>query len=167
VECYEGKVYYWAFTEFWPVTGWVPITSMTIHPGDVISAEVKYLGSEEFNETVKDVTTKQSYSTTATVTGATETVAAWIAGPPNGAVGMTPMSDFGTVYLGSDYTGVSGTNYATISGNTGPIGSFATAAASVESVCYPSGSPAKAVPSALSTDKSSFSIRWLHPGPEG
>jgi hypothetical protein len=168
VECYEGVVSYWAMTEFWTGTsgGYVQITSITIHPGDVISAEVKYLGSAKFTETVTDVSTKQSYSKTATVTGAKETYGAWIVQPPNAGVGMLPMADFGTVYWGSDNTGVSGTNYATVSGHTGPIGSFATVA-SVESVCYPSGSPAKAVPSALSTDKSSFSVQWFNLGPEG
>jgi hypothetical protein len=165
VECYQGVVDYYAFTEFYPA-GYVPITSMTIHPGDVISAEVKYLGSAKFTETIKDVTTKQSYSKTATVTGAKETYGVWSAQAFFASLGLVPMADFGTVYWGSDNTGVTGTNYATVSGHTGPIGSFATAA-SVESVCYPSGSPAKAVPSALSTDKTSFSVQWFNLGPEG
>jgi hypothetical protein len=161
VDCYEGVVYYWALTEFWTGTsgGYVQITSMTIHPGDIISAEVKYLGSGKFTESVTDVTTKQSYSKTATVSGATETTAAWIVQPPNGPVGLFPLADFGTVYWGSD-------NTATVSGHTAPIGAFATVA-SVESVCYPSGLPLKAVPSALSSDKSSFSVQWYNLGPEG
>ena len=162
VMCYEGVVSYWAFTEFWPTQGgYVQISSITVSPGDVISAEVKYLGSGKFTESIKDVTTGISYSKTATVKGATETTAGWIVQPPEGPVGMFPLADFGTVYWG-----VGGTNSATISRKTGPIGSFSTVA-STESVCYPSGSPAKAVPSALSADESSFSVQWYNLGPEG
>jgi hypothetical protein len=139
---------------------------MTIHPRDIISAEVQYLGSGEFTESILDVTTAQSFSKTATVSGAMETSAQWIAQAPFADLGLLPMADFGFVFWGFEYTHISGTDYATVSGYTGPIGSFATAIA-IQSVCYPSGSPAKAVPSVLLSDKSSFSIRWVSPGPEG
>jgi len=70
-----------------------------------------------------------------------------------------PLADFGTVDFGEDYTGVSGTCYATVSGVTAAIGSFGANVSEITMVSN-SGAP-EAVPSGFSAaDGSSFSIAW-------
>jgi hypothetical protein len=68
-----------------------------------------------------------------------------------------PLADFGTVLFGDDSTGVSGTNYATDSTTSGAIGAFP----SIEEITMAtSGGTKEAVPSALSSDGTSFSVTW-------
>src|SRR6266576_2032531 len=73
----------------------------------------------------------QHFSTTGTVSGAARSSAEWIVERPALCNGhhckLTSLSNFGTVSLGNDYTGIASTNYATINGATGGIGSFGSA----------------------------------------
>jgi hypothetical protein len=76
---------------------------------------------------------------------------------------VLPLADFGSVHFGTDVTGVKGTDSATIGGSAGPIGSFGSA---VQTITMVTGSgAAKAQPSALSSDGTSFSITWVRAGP--
>jgi hypothetical protein len=146
---------YYAWYEFYPHASY-EITSLTIQPGDVISAQVVYSGTE-FTITITNETTGKSYSKSSTVRGAKRSSAEWIAEAPSSSRGVLPLADFHTVLLGEDSTAVSGTNGATMGGTTGVIGSFA----DIFSITMESSKGAlEAVPSALSTDGSSFSVTW-------
>ncbi len=73
------------------------------------------------------------------------------------------MADFGTVSWGTDYTKVTLTNFATISGATGAIGSFGIAVHQITMVT--SGGTIKASPSTLTSDGTSFTVNWVSSGP--
>jgi hypothetical protein len=55
-DCSGKKPFYYAWYEFYP-QGMVPIATLTVEPGDHISAWVVYHGKEEFVVTMKDNTT--------------------------------------------------------------------------------------------------------------
>jgi len=69
-----------------------------------------------------------------------------------------PLSDFGTVDFGEDYTGISGTNDATDSSVIGPINDFGTGVN--ESIMVSSSGADEAVPSSLTSDGTSFTVTW-------
>jgi hypothetical protein len=162
-DCNGGSPSYYAWYEFYPA-GSVTISSLKISSGDVISAQVTFAG-KKFTTKITDVTTGQSYTKTAKVSGAEETSADFITEAPccesNGNI--LPLADFGTVNFGGDYTSLNATCYATVSGVTGPIGSFST----VQEITMinSAGTKIKAEPSALSSDGTSFTVTWKSAGP--
>jgi len=93
------------------------------------------------------------------VRAAKRTSAEWIAEAPccTSSGGILPLADFGTVLLGKDTTGVGSSNAADIGGKVGVIGSFANIFAITMET---STNVLEAVPSALSSDGSSFSVTW-------
>ena len=156
-DCVGKNPSYYAWYEFYPNPSY-EITSLTIKPGDRISSKVVYSGST-FTITIEDVTTGKSYSKSSRVSGASRASAEWIAEAPccTSRGGILPLADFGTVLFGEDSTGVSGTNYATDSTTSGAIGAFS----SIEEITMAtSGGTKEAVPSALSSDGTSFSVTW-------
>jgi len=155
-DCVGRNPSYYAWYEFYPNPSFV-IGSLTIKPGDQMSASVVYSGGQ-FTITIKDVTTGKSYTKSSTVSGAARSSAEWIAEAPSTFSGVLPLADFGTVLFGEDSTGIGGTNYATDSSTSGPIGSFS----NIEEITMESLRRAKeAVPSALSSDGTSFSVTWF------
>jgi hypothetical protein len=119
--------------------------------------------SSTFTVTITDTSTGATYTTTGTVRNAARSSAEWIAEAPSSSRGVLPLANFGTANYGYDNTGVSGTCYATIGGSTEPIGSFGSA---VQTITMVSNSGAtKALPSALSSDGTSFSVTWESAGP--
>lgn len=172
-----GKtVTYYAWYEFYP-SPMYQITSLTINPGDKISASVTYTGSSSssgkgffsrqsistFTVTITDVTKSKSYTTTGTVNNAARSSAEYIAEAPSSNRGVLPLANFGTVNYGYKNTGVTGTCYATVSGVTGSLGSFGSAVQQITMVT--SKGATKASPSAVSTDGTSFSVTWASAGP--
>jgi hypothetical protein len=158
-DCNGSTPSYYAWYEFYP-KGSVEISSVTVSPGNKISASVTYSGSQ-FTITITNETTGKSYSKSSRVSGAKRTSAEWIAEAPccTRGGGILPLSDFGTVDLGDDYTGVVSTNDATDSTVSGAISSFGSAV--YESIMVNGGSGAnEAVPSGLSSDGSSFTVQW-------
>jgi hypothetical protein len=150
---------YYAWYEFYPNPSYL-ISSITVAPGDHMSASVTY-GSSKFTITITNETTGQSYSKSSTVRGAARSSAEWIAEAPccTNSGGILPLSDFGTVYFGDDYTGVSGTNDATDSSNSGDINSFGSNV--YESIMVNGSTGAdEAVPSGLTSDGTSFDVVW-------
>ena len=93
---------------------------LTCLSGDVMWGRVHYLGSNIFDLTIKDATQGWTYEVKITVSGAARSSAEWFASP----VPYSDMADYGTVRFGSAYTGFTLTNYATIGGHSGSIGSF-------------------------------------------
>lgn len=156
-DCQNGRATYYAWYEFYPSPSF-EITNFSVQPGDVITASVTYSGSQ-FTTQISNSRTGATFTKTKSVSGAKRSSAEWIAEAPSSFSGVLPLADFGTVFFGQDETGVSSTCYATIGSATGPIGSFSSS--SVESITMEtSNGTLEAVPSALSSDKTSFSVQW-------
>jgi hypothetical protein len=149
-DCDDTHPRYYAWVEFAPKPG-VTIKSVPVSPGDRMSADVSYDGSQ-FVVTTTNTTTGDSSTTTAIVPKAKRTSAEWIA-EANGYF----FSDFGTVHFGPDFTAI-GTNSATDSSTSGPIGSFGKKTQA--SVIVDGKGADLAVPSFLSVDGTSFNVDW-------
>ncbi len=160
-DCRGGAPTYYAWYEFYPHPSKV-ISSVAVHPGDVMSADVLYTGGR-FTVTIQDVTTGASAHASAKVNSAQRSSAEWIAEAPSSSGGILPLADFGTVSFGTDYTGVASTCTATIAGVTGAIGSFGSNVQSISMVT--SSGALKASPASLSMDGTSFSVTWNSAGP--
>jgi hypothetical protein len=150
---------YYAWYEFYPRPP-IPISTLTVSPGDTMSAEVSYNGGE-FTITITDVTTGVSYNKSAKVAAAKRSSAEWIVEAPCcTAKGYSrPLADFGTVSLGLDYTGLSGTNAAADSSSGGsiPISGFST----VQAITLVTAKGIdEAQPAPLTADGSSFTVTW-------
>jgi hypothetical protein len=158
-DCVGTRANYYAWYEFYPHPS-IDISSLTIKPGDRMSASVTYSGSE-FTITITDETSGKSYTKSSTVRSAKRSSAEWIAEAPccTSGGGILPLSDFGTVLFGEDTSGVSGTNYATDSSISGQISAFGSAVEEINKVGS-SSSPQASNCSALSTDGTSFSCTW-------
>src|SRR5262249_23837179 len=159
-DCQNGAPTYYAWFEFYPHPSFV-INSLSIRPGDVVTAEVKYAGRNQFTVSLTDVTTGQTFSTTTKV-NAQRSSAEGIAEAPSSAGGILPLADFGFADFGQSYT--SRANTAMINGVTLPIGSFGNVS-QITMVSQADGTTVKAQPSSLSSDKNSFSDSWYSPGP--
>jgi hypothetical protein len=156
--CSGTSALYYAWYEFYPA-GSVEITSVPVSPGNRISAEVSYNGTE-FTTTIRNETTGTSYSKSARVRGAARSSAEWIAEAPccTSSGGILPLSDFGTTSFGEDYTDITDTNFATETSTSGAISAFGS---DVQEIIMVSSSGAdEAVPSALTSDGTSFKVSW-------
>ena len=157
-DCDGKTASYYAWYEFYPAAS-VEISSITVSPGNHMSASVTYSGSE-FTISITNETTGKTYSKSGKVSGAKRSSAEWIAEAPccTNRGGILPLADFGTVDFGDDYTGVSGTNDATDSTVSGAIGAFGSAIN--EAIMVSSSGANEAVPSGLSSDGTSFTVTW-------
>lgn len=184
---------YYAWFEFYPQAGYYignpdnNFKGYVVKPLDVISAEVQFSSSssstsghgpkggsratKSFTVTISDKNEGWSFTTSSAVPDAQQSSAEWIAEAPASSGCTTdsdeicPLANFGTMEYGSDYTAVSSTASATVSGKTGAIGTFGAAVQQAVMVSYPSGATTMAQPSALSSDGSSFTDSWLNAGP--
>jgi hypothetical protein len=180
-----GTPTYYAWFEFYPQDAYLvgeysssgACKSDCVEPGDIISAEVKYSGTAAtgfrrrgallFTVTIADQTQGWSFTTSSTVPGAKQSSAEWIAEAPYGcdtSSGFCNLSDFGTVDFGDYLTSVANTSYATVSGVTGPIGSFGSSIQEAVMVSD-SGAETMAQPSPLEGSGTSFSDVWYSQGP--
>jgi len=149
---------YYAWYEFYPAPSY-NINSLTISPGDKISASVTYNGSQ-FTVTLTDENTGKSFSTTQSVRGAKRSSAEWIAESPccarHGA--FLPLSDFGTVDFGALYTNVGNTDDAedTASPSATPISGFGT----FEQINMVTSSGALETTTSPLSGGTSFTVQW-------
>jgi hypothetical protein len=160
IECSGTTALYYAWYEFYPAEKDIQlISSITVSPGDKISASVEY-ATPEFTVEITDETTGKSYTKKSKVSGAKRSSAEWIAEAPCCTSGgdIYPLSDFGTASFGEDYTDVNDTNYATDKAVTGPISDFGSKVEEITMVS--SKSKTEAVPTALTTDGTSFKVAW-------
>jgi hypothetical protein len=158
-DCDGSSPSYYAWYEFYPA-GSVLISSVPVSPGNHMSASVTYSGTE-FTVTITNESTGKSFSKAGRVSGAKRSSAEWIAEAPccTNSGGILPLADFGTVDFGQDYTGVSGTNDATDSSVSGQISDFGSDV--FESIMVNGSTGAdEAVPSALTSDGTSFTVTW-------
>jgi hypothetical protein len=144
---------YYAWYQFYPRLG-VTIASVSVKPGDQMSASVYYDGAKFFIE-MTNQSTGESYGTSWEVPGAERNSAEWIA-ELNGSYGL---ADFGTVPFGVDFTGVNETNTAADSTASGPIGAFEKQVQ--ESVMVSDRNVLLASPSSISADGTSFTVTWM------
>jgi hypothetical protein len=148
---------YFAWYEFFP-NPLKEISFMTVNPGDKMSATVSWNGSQFFLK-MTDHTTSKTASVRGTFS-ARRTSAEWIVEAPASGGAILPLSDFTSVSLGDDYTGINDTNWATDTAVTGPISDFGGRVEKITMVT--GGGTKKAVPSPLTTDGSSFKVTWKH-----
>jgi peptidase A4-like protein len=141
-DCSGGSPRYYAWYEMYPK--FPTNLSVTIRPGDSISASVTTNGSGNFTLTIKNNSTGQTFSTSQRQRKAKLASAEAIAEAPSSSGGVLPLTNFGTV-------GFSGT---TVNGQ--PIGSF-----NPDKIDMVSGSTLKAQTSALSGG-TNFSVAWKH-----
>ena len=88
-----GAAFYGAWWEMYPGDSFT-ITSLTIHPGDVMTAEVKWISGNKFQLSMTDVTTGKTFTTTQTQTQtAHRSSAEWIVEAPSGASGVLPFPE--------------------------------------------------------------------------
>ena len=140
-DCSGGKPVYYAWYEMYPK---FPVNlSLTINPGDTVSAKVTTGGNGSFTLTIRDTTTGGSFTTTQKLRHAKLGSAEVIAEAPSSG-GVLPLANFGTV----------GFSAATVNGQ--PIGSF-----NPDRIDMVSGTTTKATTSALSGG-TAFSVKWNH-----
>ena len=161
-DCQNGVPTYYAWYEFFPHPSFL-INGISVHPGDLMSAEAHALGNGKFTVSISDATTGQSFSTSSTVHRAQQSSAEWIAEAPSSSGGILPLANFGTVRFGLDNTGVGSTCYATIGVTTAAFGTFGSNVQKITMVT--SGGATKASPSNPSSDSTSFSVTWVSSGP--
>ena len=144
----NGKAVYSAWYEMYPKWS-KTISSLTVRPGDVMTAEVAYTTKNGFVLTLKDTTTNRSFTTSQKSGAANRSSAEWIVEAPWSG-GTLPLANFGVV----PFTGAS----VTVNGNTGTIGDSRWKNDPLTMVG--STGTKLASPSALSSDGSAFSMQW-------
>jgi len=150
-DCLGGTSTFYAWYAFLP-NPVRKITSMKVSPGDKMSATVSFSGSQ-FTINMTNHTTGKTFSKTTGFAGAQRTSAEWI------VQGYTyPMTQFNRISFGDDYTGVNDTNWATDSSVTGPISDFGSKVVKIKMRNLDNS--LRALPSALTTDGSSFKVTW-------
>jgi hypothetical protein len=158
-EAQGSTITWYAFYEFYPSAA--VLKSEPISPNDAITASVTYSSGGSFNTTITDLTHPWTVTTTGTVASAARSSAEWIVETPTVNGQLASLANFGTV----SFSGC----YATISGALGSIGSFASSSTSVvydiTMYNYPRANTVMALPSALSSDGTSFSVTWKSAGP--
>lgn len=143
-DCSSGTPTYYAWYEMYPK---FPVNlSNTIQPGDSMTAEVKYLGSGEFQLIISDASRSWSFSTTQRSRKANRMSGEWIAEAPSSGSGVLPLADFGMVSFSSCTA-----NGSSISSNPNVD----------EIAMVTSSGTVKAQPSGLSGG-SAFSVTWKH-----
>jgi hypothetical protein len=163
-DCFYGQVSYYAWYEFYPA-GSVTIQSLTLNPGDRITAEVKY-SSGDFTTTITDLTTKQTFTSPATaVPGAEDNSAEWIAESAFASQGILALTNFISVTF---------SGFATVSGISRQISAFGSTLQWIEMINYnwPAIPGVKASASALTIPfknvmilGNDFNVEWVSSGP--
>ncbi len=149
-DCNRSRPTYFAWYEMYPNNPYR--VSMTVSPGNTITASVAYNGSNSFTLKIADNTTGKSFSIARNLSGTGRQSAEWITEAPSSYFGVLPLSNLGTV----NFTGGS----ATIDGHTGPIGDPAFQNDPL-TMMY-SSTVAKATPSKLNATNDGFSVTWSH-----
>jgi Peptidase A4 family len=127
----NGVPTYYAWYEMYPSDS-VTVTTLTINPGDKISASVNYTGTNLFSLNLADANTGKSFITTQTLKNAQRSSAEWIVEAPSSNFGVLPLANFGTASLGS--ASASATLKGTTGTTTGPIDSGSWQNASINMV---------------------------------
>ena len=147
-DCASGVPSYYAWYEMYPK---MPSNLViAIHPGDVITATVTYIGSGKFTLAISDATDGASFSTTQMYNKAARSSAEWVTEAPSGG-SVLPLANFGTVQFTSCT--------ATLNGVTGAIQDNAWQASQMTMV---GSTDTKATTSNLGSNGESFSNTWVN-----
>ena len=154
-DCRNGTPVYTAWYELLPAES-TPI-DLAVSPGDTISAEVSVNGAAA-TLTLTDVTTNQTFSTTATPSLLDTSSAEWIAEAPSQCLGRNrctplPLANFGTVQFSGSST--------TANGHVGTISDASWSSTAIDL----GGGAGSASAASLSTDGSSFAITYQSAAP--
>jgi len=146
----DGTVTYDAWTETLPQS--TRTVSLAVSGGDTVTVSITEQSTALWVIEMKNVTTGKSYTTTIRYSSS-KSSAEWIEEAPSVGRGIAPLDNFGTVQFTAGNTVVDGTK-RTISG------------ASAKAVTMAdSANQALAIPSAIGSDGSSFSVtRTSNPG---
>jgi len=144
----NGQPRYYAWYEMYPKPS--RLIRYPVAPGDIMSAEVNYIGKNQFVLTLIDQTAGWTFSITQKANAQRQS-AEWIIEAPWSG-GVLPLANFGT--LSFDNT------TATLNGHTGSVSDTTWHNDSITMTT--SSGTVKARPSALSPDGSSFSVKWYH-----
>ena len=115
----NGQPVYYVWYEFYPHWSYT-VNTVTIHPGDVISAEVSANAKGTFTVTLTDQTTGKGFQTSAKMNNANRSSAELIAEAPWSG-GVLPLANFGTALFGSRYTPVPDTSSVTMKIGSSPV----------------------------------------------
>lgn len=141
----SGRVTTSAWYELLPDAS-IQITTMTIIPGDTISASVKETSTNQWLINIADISTGQSFSKTVTY-ASSRSSAEWIQEQPSYSNGqLVPLDTFSTVPFSNASMVGSGVTKNLVSGNAVPI------------TLVTRNGQAVASPSAIGGDGSSFSV---------
>ncbi len=142
-------VNYYAWYEMYPSNAYeIPIT---VAPGNEISASVTYVGTNEYQLALSDLSTGQNYSILQTNSSGVRSSAEWIAEAPSSGGSILPLADFGTV----NFTN----SLATLNGSTsGSISAFSNTAINLVA-----SSGFSATTSGLSANGGDFSVSVVSP----
>ena len=136
-----GRAEYYAWYEMYPSGAYeIPLN---IAAGNAISASVSYVGNNQYDLFIDDLSTHKSYSTVQVSAAGQRFSAEWIAEAPSNSNGVLPLANFGTVTFSNAA--------ATLDGTTGTISSFSAVAINLVS-----SSGLKATTSALNSAGTSF-----------
>ncbi|MGC8624959.1 MAG: G1 family glutamic endopeptidase, partial [Phycisphaerae bacterium] len=154
---------YYAWYEMYPAAE-TPISSITVRPGDNISASVNYdTSTGNFTLAIDDLTSRGSYSKSVSGSGEARTSAEWIAEAPtiqnrNGTDSLTTLADFGSVAFSSASVSVANSGGTVTTGSINAISSLA----SVDSIqMQTSGGKLEAIPSRLGSGGSAFTVTYV------
>jgi hypothetical protein len=108
----QGVTNYYAWYELYPANE-VQIAAFTVHPGDAITAEVKFSGTQTYTFTVTDLTDKANsvaYTFTGAYTSAGDarTSAEWIAEAPTVNNVQSNLANYGGVTFSNDLANLTG-----------------------------------------------------------
>lgn len=148
-QCSRGVATYSAWWELYPLNSIQPISTMTVAPGDSITASVTY-SSSGYTMTITDHTNGGSFSTTGNQSGTSRSSAECVGERPSSGGSLTSLANFGTMTFSSCT--------ATISGVTAGIGAYA----STYAITMVNNHHATlATVSATSNSGQTFSVTWV------
>ena len=152
-DCNNGAPNIFAWYEYYPSRGF--LLNLRVNIGDVITTEVNWDG-RQFTASINDVTQGWNFALANSTIGsiALRSTAEWVVEAPLVSGSIASLTDFSKLFFSK--------SFATVSGTTGPMGSF-----SLEEFTMVDASQAvKARPMLpLWNDGTSFSVWWLKAGP--
>ena len=154
---------YYAWYEMYPLAE-TPINSITVNPGDTITASVNYNTSTgNFTLAINDVTSGGSYSISEPGSGDARSSAEWIAEAPtiqnrDGSQSLTTLANFGSVVFSNASVSIANSSGTVTTGSISAISSLA----SVDSIqMQTSGGKLEAIPSGLRSNGSAFTVTYV------
>lgn len=139
-----GQVTTTAFYEILPDPS-TPITSLTVKPGDSVTATITEQGTGQWSISFKDNNTGQSYQTSVTYNSSVSS-AEWIEEAPSNGVSVLPLDNFGTLPFSNGSTTLNGSQVSISGSNAHAV------------TMLNNQGQALATPSSLESDGASFSV---------